>query len=96
MIYDTGITDFDFTSALTNSFQEILPNTQKSDAEDIDLELLEEIAFSDELLNGNAPTKEVADTIVVDDIVYDNNYFRPSYTLKYKTPIEYRTQLGFK
>lgn len=32
----------------------------------------------------------------IDDIVYDNNYFRPSYTLKYKTPIEYRTQLGFK
>ncbi len=71
-LYDTGITDFDFTSALTNSFQEILPNTKKSEAEDIDLELLEEIAFSDELLNGNAPTKEVADTIVVDDIVYDN------------------------
>lgn len=32
----------------------------------------------------------------IDDIVYDNNYFRPSYALKYKTPIEYRAQLGFK
>lgn len=32
----------------------------------------------------------------IDDIVYDNNYLRPSYALKYKTPIEYRTQLGFK
>ena len=32
----------------------------------------------------------------IDDIVYDNNYLRPSYALNYKTPIEYRTQLGFK
>ena len=32
----------------------------------------------------------------IDDIVYDNNYFRPSYALKYKTPIEVKTQLGFK
>ena len=32
----------------------------------------------------------------IDDIVYDNNYFRPSYALNYKTPIEYKTQLGFK
>lgn len=31
----------------------------------------------------------------IKDIVWDNNYYRPSYTLKYKTPIEYRTQLGF-
>ena len=31
----------------------------------------------------------------IDDIVYDNNYLRPSYALNYKTPIEYRTQLGF-
>lgn len=31
----------------------------------------------------------------IKDIVYDNNYYRPSYALKYKTPIEYRTQLGF-
>ena len=29
-------------------------------------------------------------------IIYDHNYLRPSYALKYKTPIEYRTQLGFK
>lgn len=32
----------------------------------------------------------------IDDIVKDNNYFRPSYALNYKTPIEYKTQLGFK
>ena len=32
----------------------------------------------------------------IDDIVYDNNYYRPSFALNYKTPIEYRTQLGFK
>ena len=32
----------------------------------------------------------------IDDIVWDNNNYRPSYALKYKTPIEYRTQLGFK
>ena len=31
----------------------------------------------------------------IDDSVYDNNYLRPSYALNYKTPIEYRTQLGF-
>jgi transposase InsO family protein len=28
-------------------------------------------------------------------IIYDNNYLRPSYKLKYKTPIQYRTELGF-
>ena len=32
----------------------------------------------------------------IDDIVYDNNYFRPSYALKYKTPEEYKTLLGFQ
>ena len=32
----------------------------------------------------------------INDIIYDNNNLRPSYTLNYKTPIEYRTQLGFK
>ena len=31
----------------------------------------------------------------IHDIVYDNNYYRQSYALKYKTPVEYRTQLGF-
>ena len=31
----------------------------------------------------------------IDDIVYDNNNIRPCYALNYKTPIEYRTQLGF-
>ena len=33
---------------------------------------------------------------LIDDIVWDNNNYRPSYALQYKTPIEYRTQLGFK
>ena len=32
----------------------------------------------------------------IDDLVYDNNYYRPSYALNYKTPIESRTQIGFK
>ncbi len=32
----------------------------------------------------------------INDVVYDNNYLRPSYALNYKTPIEYKTQLGFK
>ena len=32
----------------------------------------------------------------IDNIVYDNNYLRPSFALNYKTPIEYKTQLGFK
>ena len=31
----------------------------------------------------------------IDEFVYDNNYYRLSYALNYKTPIEYRTQLGF-
>ena len=31
----------------------------------------------------------------IKDIVEDNNYYRPSYALKYKTPIQYRTELGF-
>ena len=31
----------------------------------------------------------------IKDIVEDNNNYRPSYALKYKTPVEYRTQLGF-
>ena len=31
----------------------------------------------------------------IEDIINDNNNFRPSYTLKYKTPIEYRIQSGF-
>ena len=29
-------------------------------------------------------------------IIYDYNYFKPIYTLNYKTPIDYRTQLGFE
>ena len=29
-------------------------------------------------------------------IVWDNNNYRPSFALQYKTPVEYRTQLGFK
>ena len=32
----------------------------------------------------------------INDIIYDHNNIRPSYALDYKTPIEYRTQLGFK
>ena len=32
----------------------------------------------------------------IEDIVRDNNHFRPSYALQYKTPIEFKTQLGFK
>ena len=31
----------------------------------------------------------------INAIIYDHNYLRPSYALNYKTPIEYRTQLGF-
>ena len=31
----------------------------------------------------------------IDDIVYDNNYLRPSYALNYKTPNEYKIHLGF-
>ncbi len=32
----------------------------------------------------------------IKDIVKDNNEFRPSYALNYKTPIEYKIQLGFE
>lgn len=32
----------------------------------------------------------------IEDIINDHNSYRPSYALNYKTPIEYRTQLGFK
>ena len=32
----------------------------------------------------------------INAVIYDHNYLRPSYALNYKTPIEYRTQLGFK
>ena len=31
----------------------------------------------------------------INAIIYDHNCLRPSYALNYKTPIEYRTQLGF-
>jgi len=31
----------------------------------------------------------------INDIIYDHNYFRPAYALKYKTPIQFRTELGF-
>lgn len=33
---------------------------------------------------------------LIKDVVKDNNEYRPSYTLNYKTPIEYKIQLGFK
>ena len=32
----------------------------------------------------------------IDDIVWYNNNYRPSFALQYKKPVEYRTQLGFK
>ena len=32
----------------------------------------------------------------IDDIVWDNNNYRPSHALQYKNPVEYRIQLGFK
>lgn len=32
----------------------------------------------------------------INAIIEDHNNYRPSYALKYKTPIEYRTQLGFQ
>lgn len=32
----------------------------------------------------------------IDEIVWDNNNYRPSFALQYKTPVEYRIQLGFK
>ena len=32
----------------------------------------------------------------IDDIVRNNNNYRPSFALQYKNPVEYRTQLGFK
>lgn len=32
----------------------------------------------------------------INAIIYDHNYLRPSYALKCKTQLEYRTQLGFK
>lgn len=32
----------------------------------------------------------------IEDVIKDNNEYRPSYTLNYKTPVEYRTLLGFK
>ena len=31
----------------------------------------------------------------INTIIYDHNNFRPAYTLNYKTPIQYRTELGF-
>ena len=31
----------------------------------------------------------------IKDVVQDNNEYRPSFSINYKTPIEYRTQLGF-
>lgn len=31
----------------------------------------------------------------IEDVIKDNNEYRPSYALNYKTPVEYRTQLGF-
>lgn len=33
---------------------------------------------------------------LIDDVVYDFNNLRPAYALNYKTPIQFRTELGFK
>ena len=41
------------------------------------------------------PLYQEGKTYFIDDIVYDNNNLRPSYALNYKTPVEYRNQLGF-
>ena len=38
--------------------------------------------------------KDVNDYVTF--IINDNNYFRPSYKLKYKTPVQFRTEQGFK
>ena len=32
----------------------------------------------------------------IKDIIKDNNEYRPSYDLNYKTPIKYKIQLGVK
>ncbi len=32
----------------------------------------------------------------INAIIDNHNNYRPSYVLNYKTPIEYRTQLGFQ
>ena len=32
----------------------------------------------------------------IEYIINDNNYFRPAYKLKYKTPVQFRTEQGFK
>lgn len=32
----------------------------------------------------------------IEDVVKDNNEYRPSYSLNYKSPVEYRTLLGVK
>jgi len=31
----------------------------------------------------------------INAIIYDHNNFRSAYALKYKTPIQFRTELGF-
>ena len=31
----------------------------------------------------------------INHIIYDNNHLRPSYKLKYKTPVQFRTEQGF-
>lgn len=32
----------------------------------------------------------------IEHIIYDHNHLRPSYSLKYKTPFQFRTELGFQ
>ena len=31
----------------------------------------------------------------IEYIIYDNNFLRPAYKLKYKTPVQFRTEQGF-
>lgn len=55
----------------------------------------EKLRIINRVLDAGMSARQVAVQEYIKDIVYDNNYYSPSYTLKYKTPIEYRTQLGF-
>ena len=55
----------------------------------------EKIKIVKEMLEFNQDDYETVEDYI-NAIIYDHNYLRPSYALNYKTPIEYRTQLGFK
>ena len=47
------------------------------------------------IMKGNNKIKGDVSMKKITEIVKDNNEYRPSYALNYKTPVEYRTQLGF-